>query len=1262
MSSSVRWGGLRPDPYNPNAFDADGDGIVQEGTAFERPAGTRILDEFGRNIASGITSEMRPSNWRVVDRDGNTVSYVPTYERARSQPVSNSVGTIGSRVGTIGDRVGTIGDRARTLGSSVGTVTSLPEREDVPRVVETPPDIPEYVEIDSDEIPDVIPSGANVSNVPGPRRSETFAPNFDDPSERVDLTSRVSSIQKDLLRKLRDVFGDDSEQFVEVSDFMDLNGDPHLYSVSNDNWIDDVEQYVRNADISDEQKNTLQALINDTRVSEEMDSIATWLDQSQTQSQAFSDPFALPPDPFALPSDPLSSPPDPFTGETFTFAPIQAPYDQDEARQKYMEAFSQLSTERRQTINNGMLERLKQEEEDRYRQEREKFISDANTQASYKAISESEEALRRMKQSPDSNRNYSPSTGQGLAGSRDRNASEIEYDPASTREVSDIQEDADSVLVKAGDLTSPEHEQELIDFLISEKISEIAEELSAPFDPNKTIERLERPGIRLTRALIESRQFDGDALTVTPDEVDELIANGYREMSRGGSRYPNEQFLSGEMLIGDGIDGSGLYFATETFHPDIHGSRWEEFNASVYAGMADDGTIIRGALNPSAKVIDIKDIQNEIDGYIKAIAGNQPLPGQSRLADLRQRLVSRAQADSSATKSLAHLDAIMTRREGESNYVIGIASLLMGADAINDGEENNRSIVYNRSAIMVTDQLLSSEEFDSLRGYEAFKERYNQKLIDRGELPLDPTREQVSQWRKAEVERMIAEFDQQSETSDSMPPSTNTVLQGIRDAGGSDFARPDEEYVKRETKEIEFRTPFKLQTTKEKTADREKTHAFIVGELKRLLQNEDLPVAEDGYIDRTYIDGYEGKIHPDVREFILNSSPEEVSQALKETAKEFHDGVDRRIRVRIPGEGFERKSRLNEFLSSGRYKTTHQADSDHSDSYLRTMYETTLGIGPDTPAELRPASGYVVHPALSKEEGLDPESVVAPQENRDVGHADIYGNTILILKEDVADRSAFGLGDSLNYDLKAVRFDEEDSDLVLNALASPSGKAHSGTTSNQMLALLEARRRGSFDGLNSMNGGVDSSDGRTKAVREYFEAIIPGSFTIDDVEEIRVPIEHLSAYNETPEEILEMVDREFFTTEKLRMMGLSEEEIAYVLRKMSEDDARILRYGRTPTSPSTRLRDTLNSRMSQRGALQELFEYRKAKQSLDYMNTIGPKIRTIGTDPLDPKTYGGSEGDSVENMLLNRVYKDIKENAARALERESRPSAGGDEM
>ena len=74
-----RWGGLRPEPYDPDARDADGDGIVQEGTAWERPGGTRLIDRAGRAIERGASSTTRPAGLRVVDRDGKPVDYTPTY-------------------------------------------------------------------------------------------------------------------------------------------------------------------------------------------------------------------------------------------------------------------------------------------------------------------------------------------------------------------------------------------------------------------------------------------------------------------------------------------------------------------------------------------------------------------------------------------------------------------------------------------------------------------------------------------------------------------------------------------------------------------------------------------------------------------------------------------------------------------------------------------------------------------------------------------------------------------------------------------------------------------------------------------------------------------------------------------------------------------------------------------------------------------------------------------------------------------------------
>ena len=70
---------LRLEPYDPDARDADGDGIVQEGTAWERPAGAKILDDLGNEIKRGLTSPYRNTSWKLVDKNGNDLNYRPTY-------------------------------------------------------------------------------------------------------------------------------------------------------------------------------------------------------------------------------------------------------------------------------------------------------------------------------------------------------------------------------------------------------------------------------------------------------------------------------------------------------------------------------------------------------------------------------------------------------------------------------------------------------------------------------------------------------------------------------------------------------------------------------------------------------------------------------------------------------------------------------------------------------------------------------------------------------------------------------------------------------------------------------------------------------------------------------------------------------------------------------------------------------------------------------------------------------------------------------
>ena len=147
---------LRQEPYKADAVDADNDGIVQEGTAFERPAGTQIVDEFRRIIENGRNSMSRGSGWRVIDRDGNDVNYRPTYGDGgaelpeRPEPRSALGSTLGESRGTLAaTNGGTLGQRSGTLGDG---------RPDAPAVT------PEIA-----AAPDVVPDtqGGTADVVPG---------------------------------------------------------------------------------------------------------------------------------------------------------------------------------------------------------------------------------------------------------------------------------------------------------------------------------------------------------------------------------------------------------------------------------------------------------------------------------------------------------------------------------------------------------------------------------------------------------------------------------------------------------------------------------------------------------------------------------------------------------------------------------------------------------------------------------------------------------------------------------------------------------------------------------------------------------------------------------------------------------------------------------------------------------------------------------------------------------------------------------------
>lgn len=138
---------LRREPYDPDTVDADNDGIVQEGTAWERPFGTRLLDELGREIVRGAVSGSRPINVRVTGRDGSAVEFTPSYSTPSGpagavappqKPGQSTLAALGYRtfkemgLPTVGQIAGkeNSGKRLNEITSDIAKIVNPPQASD----------------------------------------------------------------------------------------------------------------------------------------------------------------------------------------------------------------------------------------------------------------------------------------------------------------------------------------------------------------------------------------------------------------------------------------------------------------------------------------------------------------------------------------------------------------------------------------------------------------------------------------------------------------------------------------------------------------------------------------------------------------------------------------------------------------------------------------------------------------------------------------------------------------------------------------------------------------------------------------------------------------------------------------------------------------------------------------------------------------------------------------------------------------------------
>lgn len=400
------------------------------------------------------------------------------------------------------------------------------------------------------------------------------------------------------------------------------------------------------------------------------------------------------------------------------------------------------------------------------------------------------------------------------------------------------------------------------------------------------------------------------------------------------------------------------------------------------------------------------------------------------------------------------------------------------------------------------------------------------------------------------------------------------------------------------------------------------------------------------------------RMSPAVKQLILDKSDDEILEILERRAMDFHTSVDRRSRVRMPERVFA------SFVKDGRYKTTHETKSSHSGPDIRKQYETYLGIPGAIDPSFRPASGYIHHsdweeaslervrkhlnlPADTSDERLLASIHTGP--NIPHGAVDVYGDVEVILRPEVSSRTRYGRSDSLSNFLRPVGFESDDPQEVMHALLWAEGRDSDRGASN-ISDLLQSEVDGHFKNLNFWHAsyGSDGQLDENVQQRQYFEALIFGSFSPGDVEEIRVSSSQMIAIGIASDpEIFdkEVMNSRMRTAEFLESFGFTEEEIKYILSKENEwnFDGWFKQY-------------------------REWKQREKARQVIDSLDVKVTILRDTGVDkdPFLLESYAGHEVvNSIEELMIQRtidiIRKDMERAQRRIIESANRPFNSDDE-
>jgi len=405
-----------------------------------------------------------------------------------------------------------------------------------------------------------------------------------------------------------------------------------------------------------------------------------------------------------------------------------------------------------------------------------------------------------------------------------------------------------------------------------------------------------------------------------------------------------------------------------------------------------------------------------------------------------------------------------------------------------------------------------------------------------------------------------------------------------------------------------------------------------LGRMRNILNGDVSPSNESEF-------DFINNLDPRIKTLLNDKSPEEVLQMIDDAYSDFHKGFDDRVRIPM------NENTLNGLMSDGRLRTIQEIKPNSPISKLKSDHELFLGYDPEVSDSTRSISGYMVHRNAKNVISDHLDSIPSDGVNRNpdffhesgdvqpMGDVRLGGNDIdLVLKPEVASRSAYSRGEAIrshNYPTPVLFDNPGDVGSAHLNESITTGNSELDRTRNIANALQNVIDN-NFSGALSDDVVANRSERALKPGNKY-EALIAGGVSLEDVAEMRYPVNKLDVNNEKLDmnSLIGDSGREFLKTN-----GFGDGEIDEYLRMVDNGEV-----------------DLQSARwLKQHRAAKKFDKDFRKKNNFDGRIVF---TNPDGIDLLSPETFRehpSSRGlQTVEQMLSARMLDDMAPNLKKTL-------------